>query len=183
MLHGVKRCNVKYNSESVFRYFASAVNSNQRTKCDIDVIEKIFLLSVVIEAFKKWVMFLCTPFANHCWYTATGLYITLHSPSARLDSIHPMQIHLIGIRDSGFGIHLITTVSVTKRLSLYEFTLLGRDLVSVVRTQREYVLQSFFERKYVRILLGHQKLSVIERCPYREVRLYLVYRAKIFKEN
>ena len=45
-------------------------------------------------------MFLCTPFANHCWYTATGLYITLHSPSARLDGIHRMQIHLIGIWDS-----------------------------------------------------------------------------------
>ena len=32
MVH-VKSCNVKHNSESVFRYFASALNSNQSTKC------------------------------------------------------------------------------------------------------------------------------------------------------
>ena len=50
-------------------------------------------------------MFLCTPFANRCvvYYTVTGLYITLHSSSARLDRIHPVQIHLIGIRDAGFA--------------------------------------------------------------------------------
>ena len=53
----VKSCNVKHNSESVFRYFASAPNGNQ----------KIFMLSVVIEAFEKSVMFLCTTqFANRC---------------------------------------------------------------------------------------------------------------------
>ena len=57
------------------------------------------MLSVVTEAFKKSVIFLCTPFANRC-NTATGLYITLHRSSARLDEIHPVQIHLIGIRDS-----------------------------------------------------------------------------------
>ena len=34
------------------------------------------------------------------WYSATGLYITLHSSSARLDGIHAAQILLIGIRDS-----------------------------------------------------------------------------------
>ena len=39
------------------------------------------------------------------WYTATGLYITLHSSSAILDGIHPVHIQLIG---AGFGIHLIT---------------------------------------------------------------------------
>ena len=30
----------------------------------------------------------------------TGLNITLHSSPARLDGIHPVQIYLIGIRDS-----------------------------------------------------------------------------------
>ena len=45
-----------------------------------NVIEKIVMLSVVIEASKKSVMFLCTPFAN------SFFYIT-----------HPVQIHLIGI--------------------------------------------------------------------------------------
>ena len=34
------------------------------------------------------------------WYTVTELYITLHSSPARLGGIHPVQIHLIGIRDS-----------------------------------------------------------------------------------
>ena len=33
-------------------------------------------------------------------------------------------------------------------------------------------MEGFFLRKYMRILLGHWKLSVIERCPYQEVRLY-----------
>ena len=31
-----------------------------------NVLEKIFMLSVLTEAFKKSVMFLCTPFANRC---------------------------------------------------------------------------------------------------------------------
>ena len=37
------------------------------------------------------------------WYSATGLYMTyisLHSSSANLDGIHPVQIHLIEVRDS-----------------------------------------------------------------------------------
>ena len=46
MLH-VKSCNVKHNSESVFRYISSAVTTVQ------NVIEKIFMLSVVIEALQK----------------------------------------------------------------------------------------------------------------------------------
>ena len=36
------------------------------------------------------------------WYMATGLYITLHSSTARLDGIHPGQTHTIGIRDSPY---------------------------------------------------------------------------------
>ena len=86
-------------------------------------------------------------------------YISLHSSSARLDEIHPVQIHLIGI-------HLITVVSVIKRLSLYEFTLWGRDLVSVVRIRESPYYRGFFKMKYMRILSGHWKLSVMERCPY-----------------
>ena len=92
------------------------------------------MLSVVIEAFKKSVMFLCTPFANGClvYYTLTGLYITLHSSSARLDGIHPTGADSPDW-DLGCGIRVISTVSVIKRLSLYEFTLWGQDLVFVVR--------------------------------------------------
>ena len=48
MLH-VKSCNVKHNSESVFRYFASAVKVTRVQ----NVIEKILMLSVVIEALKS----------------------------------------------------------------------------------------------------------------------------------
>ena len=72
------------------------------------------------------------------YYTATGLYMTyisLHRSSARLDGIHTVQIHLIGIRDS------LDRLSVPiKGLSLYEFTLRGRDLVSVVR-----IMEVFFK--------------------------------------
>ena len=39
------------------------------------MIEKIFKLSVVIEAFKKSLMFLCTPFTNRCLvYSDWALY-------------------------------------------------------------------------------------------------------------
>ena len=64
-----------------------------------NVIEKIFMLSAVIEAFKESVTFLSTPFANRCLvYSDWGLY-HLAKLSARLDGIHPVQIHLIGIWD------------------------------------------------------------------------------------
>ena len=45
------------------------------------------MLSVVIQALKKSVMFLCTPFPNFCLiYSDWAFEITLHSSSARLDS-------------------------------------------------------------------------------------------------
>ena len=57
------------------------------------------MLSVVTEALKKSVMFLCVHLSKiFVWYTATGLNITLHNPPARLDGIHPVEIRLIGIR-------------------------------------------------------------------------------------
>ena len=97
------------------------------------------MLSVVIQAFKKSVVFLCTPFANRRLIYSDGL---LNSPciAHQPDRIYPVQIHLTGIRD------LITAVSVIKRLSLYEFTLWGRDLVSVVRIRESpYYRGSFKE--------------------------------------
>ena len=74
MLH-VKSCNVKHNnySESVFRCFASAVTVTRVQ----NVIEKIFMLSVVTKAFKKSVMFisLYTFTLNHCLvYSNWALY-------------------------------------------------------------------------------------------------------------
>ena len=57
------------------------------------------MLSVVTEALKKSVMFLCVHLSKiFVWYTATGLYITLHNSPARLDGIHPVEIRLIRIR-------------------------------------------------------------------------------------
>ena len=74
-------------------------------------------------------------------------YISFHSSSARPDGIHPVQIHLIGI-------HLITSVSVIKRLSLYEFTLWGRDLVPVVRIRESPYYRGFFSNKIYENFVG-----------------------------
>ena len=78
----VKICNVKHNSESVFRYFASAVTVTRVQ----NVVEKIFMLSVVIEALKSF-LFLCAPFPNRSLiYSDWAFEVTLHSSSARRDS-------------------------------------------------------------------------------------------------
>ena len=63
-------------------------------------------------------------------------------------------------------------VSAIKRLSLYEFAPKGRVFVSVVRSREGPYYRGVFERKCMRILSEHRKLSVIERCAHREVRLY-----------
>ena len=57
------------------------------------------MLSVVIQALKQSVMFLCTPFANRRLEKSDGL---LKSPCVAYqpDGIHPVQIHLIWIRHS-----------------------------------------------------------------------------------
>ena len=44
--------------------------------------------------------------------------------------------------------------------------------MSVVRISERPYCRVFFKIKYMRILSGYWKLSVLERCPYREVRLY-----------
>ena len=79
-----KSCNVKHNSESVFRYFASAVNSNWSTKCNRKDLYAICSYSTLKI---KSVMFFCTPFANRCLIHSDWAFeITLHSSSARQDS-------------------------------------------------------------------------------------------------
>jgi len=45
--------------------------------------------------------------------------------------------------------------------------------VSVVRIREGRIIEGFLNRKYVRILSGHRKLSVIERYPEGEVQLNL----------
>ncbi len=73
---------------------------------------------------------------------------------------------------------LITGVSV--KISLYEFVPLARVLVSVVRFSKGPYYRGFFLRKYMRILLGHRRLSVIERCRNREVSLRRAWGSTLF---
>ena len=97
------------------------------------------MLFVVIQALKKPVMLLCTPFANRCLiYAATGL---LKSPCIAhpQDGIHPVQIHLIGIRDS------LDHRSVRNN----ECTAWGRDLVPFVRFRDTYLLLAEFSVRTV----------------------------------
>ena len=57
------------------------------------------MLSAVIQALKKSVMFLCTPFANRCLIYSDWAFESpciAHQP----EGIHPVQIHLMGIRNS-----------------------------------------------------------------------------------
>ena len=72
------------------------------------------------------------------WYTETGLYITLHNSSARLDGIFPVQIHLMEIRDSPDH----RSVRNKEVNFIYEFTLCGRHLVSFVR-----IIQVFLKKE------------------------------------
>ena len=151
MLHA-KSCNVKHNSESVFRYFASVVNTNESLKCNRQDHSTICSYR---SLHKVGYVPLYTLRKSLFGIPATGLG-TLHSSSARLDEIHPVQIHLIGI-------HLITVVSVIKRLSLYEFTLWGRDLLSVVR-----IIEGFFFKENIGKLCRDIG-NCLKLCPYREV--------------
>ena len=93
--------------------------------------------------------------------------MTLHSSSARLDGIHLVQIHL-------FKIHVITVKFVIKRLlSLYEFTPWGRDLLSVVRIRESPYYRGFFFKENIgEFFRDMETVRNIERCRYREVRLY-----------
>ena len=67
------------------------------------------MLSVVIEQLLQ---------INCLVYGDWAFEVTLRSSSARLDGIYPVQIHLIGIRNSpdDYSVHN------NKRLSVYEFT-------------------------------------------------------------
>ena len=123
------------------------------------------MLSVVIQALKNSVMFLNTPFANSCLICKDWAFEITLQPYW----IHPVQIHLIGIRDSPDHRRVCNKEVI---ISLYEFTLWGRDLVSVVRIRESPYYRGFLKEN-MRILSGLWKLSVLERCPYREVRLYL----------
>ena len=71
------------------------------------------------------------------WYTATGLYITLHSSSAILDGIHPVHIQLIG---AGFGIHLITAAVRNKDVNFIWIYSLGPRFIVRYPYQKESVL-------------------------------------------
>ena len=79
------------------------------------------MLSAVIQALKKSVMFLCTPFENRCL-----IYICL-----------------------------------------YEFTLWGRDLVSVVRIRESPYYRGLFRKKIYENFVGTLiTVRNTSRCPY-----------------
>ena len=127
------------------------------------------MLSVVIQALKKSVMFLCTPFAKRLGFWTHFAQL-----------ISQTGFTLCRLTWSGFEIHLITEVSVIKRLSSSEFTLWGRDLVSVVCIRKSPYYRGFFLKKLYENFVGtletvrNREVSVLERCPYREVPLYLL---------
>ena len=54
----------------------------------------------------------------------------------------------------GYGIHLITTASIIKRLSLYEFSLWGQDLLSVVRIRESLYYRGSFLKKIYENFVG-----------------------------
>ena len=61
---------------------------------------------------------------------------------------------------------VIIGVSVIKRFSLYEFSLWGRDFVSVVRIIEGPYYRGYFYKECMGIFPGPNELSVLERCPY-----------------
>ena len=79
----------------------------------------MFLCNVLYNSVCKWLF-------GHD--STTALHITLHSTPTRLDGIHPVQIHLIGIRHSPD--HRRVRHKGVKFIWIYS---LAPDLVSVVR--------------------------------------------------
>ena len=81
-----------------------------------------------------------------------------------------MHIHLIENRD--LPDH--RSVNKKKRLILYEFTLWGRDLVSVVHIRKTPYYSGFSQTEYILNFVGtlktvrNREVSVLERCPYLE---------------
>ena len=55
--------------------------------------------------------------------------------------------------------------------------------MSVVRIREGPYYRGFFEKKCMRILSVHGKLSVIERCPHGEVRLYMLLNITCFRSS
>ena len=157
----VKSCNVKHNSESVFRYFASAVNSNYSTKCK----RKDLYAICSYSSLKK------VGYVPCLIYSYWAFEVTLHSSSARPDSPcadSPDQ-------DSGFT---WSQQCPQQRGEVYmNFTLWGRDLVSVVRIRESLYYGGVFLNKIYENFVGtlenvrNGEVTVLERCPYGEVRL------------
>ena len=84
-----------------------------------------------------------------------------------------MQIHLTGIRNSPDHYSVRN-----KEVKFYEFTLWGQDLLSVVRIREGLYFRGSFLKKIYENFVGtletvHNiiEVSLLENCPYREVRL------------
>ena len=129
------------------------------------------MLSVVIEASKKFV-----PLYTFCklivWYTATGL---LKSPCSHTRWDFPRANS--PDRHSEFTWSLLVYSIRNKEVKFYEFTLWGQDLVSVVRIRESpYFRGSFLKKIYENVvrtleIVRNIEVSVLEKCPYREVQL------------
>ena len=81
-------------------------------------------------------MFLCKTFMNCCL-----IYSNWACVAHQQDGIHPVKIPLVGIRESSDHRRARKNL---KRLSLYEFTLWGRDLVSIIRIRESPHYKGFF---------------------------------------
>ena len=122
------------------------------------------MLSAVIQALKKSVMFLCKPFAKRCFIYSDWVFeTTLHSSSARQD----LPCADSPDRDSGPDYRSVRNKEVK---FIWIYSLGPRFSVPLSVLERVRIIEGFFSRKYEGILWGLWKLSVIERCPYREVR-------------
>ena len=83
---------------------------------------------------------------------------------------------------SGFGFHLITAVSVIKKL-IWIYSLSGAEILCPLSIlERVCVIEVFFKENIKwEFFSGHWKLSVMERCPHREVRFYHLKSIPVFR--
>ena len=81
-----------YFGQQQYVIYCSQLRATPSADCNISHIAVgLSNYLILIEAFKKLVIFLCTSFAN--WYYGDwALEVTLPSSSARLDGIYPVQL-------------------------------------------------------------------------------------------
>ena len=129
------------------------------------------MLSAVIQALKKSVMFLCTPFANRCLIYSDWAFESpciAHQP----EGIHPVQIHLIGIRNSPDHCRVRN-----KEVKFICYSL-GQRFSVRCPYQRESVLQRLFLKKIYDNFVG-----TLETARNREVSIPRGLTVLLFIQN